>query len=1064
MFIPLIFSMSVLVGLHYFDKAEQVYTWMVNQPLQYYIWATLFLIVVQASLYIYEKLFPLVQGLYRSMSRITSRIDNLSNSIDKSSKDHDSPFKNGGRRSVSTTSKSRGLSNLNNPFPKIGGGGPKALTRILSSRRIKGLFASIVENGSMVSLDPVFVNHPDFGKKLSLEQANEAVASLAKTGLITKIAVNKDSSYRILYQKHGTVSDLISGVGWRIISACFPGKVKFSSRMRLLKLFSGYIFRMYKVNGSTQVVKFLKASQLALQKAISGDKISNLRQLEKSVVRSKLTSSGLPPIIPSRDRKLIMTENQNNSSVIRFWLTLFSIYRVISIPGELKLSTIIAPSLITSDSESVVRQFKAFLKASSAQSMFSKSFMFRKADLLLLEAASSTHKVAWLGYFTNPGLLDKLGLGGYARNLLNLMKQPELRILFDSLAAMFPERGELPHLTELRGNGPHSEARVANPEGYYAGKLSIKEEAAGKLRVFAMVDVWSQTILKPIEQMLAKFLKELPNDGVYNQHHSELRARSKSQNLGCSFGYDLSAATDRLPLGLQSFILDLILPGLGENWAIFLTKRDYYMYLPDSKSIEICAHPNKLRAKAPNSFDVGSQELDLYYNMKSRPWTKLNYKVGQPMGALSSFAMLAVCHHFIVQFAYRLAYKVPMNLEFTRDTWYTNYECTGDDVILFDSLVAKEYLSLMDCFGVPINTTKSVVGTKAATEYLKVTSLNGLNVGAVSWKMFMSGNSLMGRANIIYSFLDKGIIKHNINSWIERVSRLSLYSKFNLLSPTLIAIWNMLANTGIISVEEALKSLINGKMYVFRLAKAILLNADTNKITHALPRIFQTGTVHLVTSKATETVWSFEHDWFKITMWKPLAVFQFKADLDKDAQDLTQKMFSAMIPDGDILAEDFFDRARSGNIHVHDSWTEVTPHKLEEDLLIQNEYLYLYQYILGYVAEKLGRIGSPLIEEPGQIDSALPLLAKQNEELERYNELLQLVERAEIKLDPDSDVPPARVIKPTALKLVKLLRKMGNRPLFTTAASLKRKVGSTSKAHIGSNQSFGHLKDFKFQF
>lgn len=318
MFIPLIFSMSVLVGLHYFNRAEQVYTWMVNQPLQYYIWATLFLIFVQISLYIYEKLFPLAQGLYRSMSRITSRIDNLSNSIDKSSKDHDSSFNNGGRRSMSTTSKSRGLSNLNNPFPKIGGGKTKALTRILSSRRIKGLFASIVENGSMVSLDPVFKGHPEFGRKLTLEQAKEAEASLVGKGLITKIAGNKDGSFRVLYQSLGTASDLIQGFGWRVISACFPGKVKFSSRMRLLKLFSGYIFRMYKVNGSIQVVKYLKASQLALQKAISGDKISNLRQLEKSVVRSKLTSSGLPPIIPSRDRKLIMTRGQLNSSVIRF--------------------------------------------------------------------------------------------------------------------------------------------------------------------------------------------------------------------------------------------------------------------------------------------------------------------------------------------------------------------------------------------------------------------------------------------------------------------------------------------------------------------------------------------------------------------------------------------------------------------------------------------------------------------------------------------------------------------------------------------------------------------------
>lgn len=33
----------------------------------------------------------------------------------------------------------------------------------------------------------------------------------------------------------------------------------------------------------------------------------------------------------------------------------------------------------------------------------------------------------------------------------------------------------------------------------------------------------------------------------------------------------------------------------------------------------------------------------------------LRYEVGQPMGALSSWAMLAVTHHLIVQLAYRRA-------------------------------------------------------------------------------------------------------------------------------------------------------------------------------------------------------------------------------------------------------------------------------------------------------------------------------------------------------------------------------------------------------------------------
>lgn len=1056
--------MSVLVGLHYFNKAELVYEYMVQQPLQYYIWFILLLIIVQTTLYIYRKVFPHVQGFYRSVSRITSRIDNLSNTIDKTSKKNsDSPFKNGGKRSYS--SKTKVSTNLNNPSLKSGGGRLKGLSKLLSTRRIKGLFASIVENRAMVSLDPVYRNHPDYGKEMTLEQVKSAEAELTKKSILYKVVRNKGSdSYRIMAQVHGTVSDLITGFGWRVISAVFPNKVKFTARLRLLKLFSGYIFRMYKVNGANQVVKYLKASQLALQKAISGDKISNLRELDKDLVRSKLTKSGLPPIIPSRDRKLIMADKSLNSSIIRFWLTLFSLYRVISIPGKLKLSTIIDPSLVTTDGEKLVKQFELFIRASSAESMFNTSIMFRKADLLLLEAASSTHKVAWLGYFTNPGLLDRYGLGIYARNLLSLMRQPELRIFFDSLSLKFPFEEVLPLQTELTGGGPHSDSRICNPEGGFLGKLSIKEEAAGKLRVFAMVDVWSQTILKPIEKMLAAFLKELPNDGVYDQNASEMRARSKSLEKGFSFGYDLSAATDRLPLGLQSYILDSILPQLGENWAKFLTKRDYYMYLPDSFSKEISAHPNYLKAKAPNSFDVGALELPIYYNMRSRPWTSLRYCVGQPMGALSSFAMLAVCHHFIVQFAYRLAYSVPLNLPIGKDNWFTMYECTGDDVIIFDDKVAKEYLLLMDAFGVPINTTKSVVATKAATEYLKCTSLNGANVGAISWKMFMSGNSLMGRANIIDFILRKGIIKHHINTWIERVSRPHLYSKVNAVTPTLVALWTMLSNRNIISVEEALKALINGKEKVFRLAKAILLNADVNKITLALPGIYRKGTVNLVTSRATETVWSFEHDWFKITMWKPLAVFQAKADLEKDAHTLTKLMFESLIPDTDHLYDDFFEKASVYMDYKNPNWTIETPYECSESDMAQNELLYIYNTLYGYVSVKLGRIGSPLKEEPGQIDSALPLLVKQNEELERYNEILELVKRAEVKLDPDSDTPPPRLVTPSSLKLLKLLRKMGNRPLFTTAASLGRKAGSTSKAHIGSKQPFSLPKNFSFQF
>jgi len=52
------------------------------------------------------------------------------------------------------------------------------------------------------------------------------------------------------------------------------------------------------------------------------------------------------------------------------------------------------------------------------------------------------------------------------------------------------------------------------------GKLSKKAEAAGKIRIFAMVDVWTQSLLKPLHLALFDFLKSLPNDGTFDQNAS----------------------------------------------------------------------------------------------------------------------------------------------------------------------------------------------------------------------------------------------------------------------------------------------------------------------------------------------------------------------------------------------------------------------------------------------------------------------------------------------------------------------------------------------------------------
>jgi hypothetical protein len=161
---------------------------------------------------------------------------------------------------------------------------------------------------------------------------------------------------------------------------------------------------------------------------------------------------------------------------------------------------------------------------------------------------------------------------------------------------------------------------IANIRGKWSGlgplgKLSFKEEAAGKLRVFAMVEIISQSLLEPLHQKLFSLFRKIPNDCTHNQHKGFLYAQELSLKYNCSYGFDLSAATDRLPISSQIAILNSLF-GIGTEWGSILTNRSYII--------------------SKNNYNI--------------PEGSLSYSVGQPMGALSSWAMLNLVHHMMIQF------------------------------------------------------------------------------------------------------------------------------------------------------------------------------------------------------------------------------------------------------------------------------------------------------------------------------------------------------------------------------------------------------------------------------
>jgi hypothetical protein len=214
------------------------------------------------------------------------------------------------------------------------------------------------------------------------------------------------------------------------------------------------------------------------------------------------------------------------------------------------------------------------------------------------------------------------------------------------------------------------------------GKLALVEEP-GKLRVVAMVDCITQWVLYPLHRYIFDtLLKAIPQDGLYDQL-APVRALIDSLtrlNRKECFSYDLSAATDRIPVVLQEKLLSVFTTEeFAFHWRKLLCDRAYFL---------------------PN----------LYVKTFGKAVRVVRYAVGQPMGAYSSWAMLALVHHAILQLAARRA---------GHTRWFTLYAVLGDDIVIGDRGVALEYTRIMSDIGVKIGFNKSIVSKNLSLEFAK---------------------------------------------------------------------------------------------------------------------------------------------------------------------------------------------------------------------------------------------------------------------------------------------------------------------------------------------------------
>ncbi|QDB74989.1 MAG: RNA-dependent RNA polymerase [Epicoccum nigrum mitovirus 1] len=524
--------------------------------------------------------------------------------------------------------------------------------------------------------------------------------------------------------------------------------------IRRTSAFIRFTLTMWRHHGVTFTIKWLKGCSVAIQKCLGKDILASLRVLTPDLPLNGL-SRGLPRIIPVADRVRIRS---GHVPTIRFWLGLFNLYRVLKAPGELKLGTI--TNKFTGDREGLrvlIRLSRTFNPFSAFQTKVKLSLA--PDNFVMSRSASPSNKVSWFGIFTDTKLLREFHpvLWGNIQAYLTMVGADKFKFLlehacelsdrlssFDGDQAGFVSKsGRKLYQSDSMVSKDSIRAHGVGP-GLGLSQFAIKEEAAGKLRLFALMDSITQSVMSPLHDYMFDLLRLIPNDGTFDQEASIVRSQEKAVSSGCAYSFDLTAATDRLPVVLTAFIFTTIvgIRGFGTLWRNIMVKRPFAFNATVAQKLKVSDGP--------------------YF-----------YEVGQPMGALSSWPGLAITHHWIVQVAALRVYN--------SRNWCTQYEVLGDDIVIFDPAIAEEYRNIMAVLGCEINLNKSISSlTRPVFEFAKRTCWGFAIVSGISMAQIRAGWKVGGRVANALQFARAGLLE-TTEALLQAVLSRNTFSKGRVL-------------------------------------------------------------------------------------------------------------------------------------------------------------------------------------------------------------------------------------------------------------------------------------------
>jgi hypothetical protein len=237
------------------------------------------------------------------------------------------------------------------------------------------------------------------------------------------------------------------------------------------------------------------------------------------------------------------------------------------------------------------------------------------------------------------------------------------------------------------------------PKHNNLGKISIIKDPEGKIRIIAIVDYYTQLFLKKLHHNCFKLIKNNFNncDRTFTQDPYHKWKDDENQ----FWSLDLSSATDRFPRLLQMRLLShMYNMKFASSWEKHLG-------------------------------DISFETLD---------GNSIKYKVGQPMGTYSSWICFTLAHHLVVHYAAKLS----------GIDKFDQYIILGDDIVIKNDSVAKNYIKIINKLGVDISPTKTHV-SKDTYEFAKRWIKQGKEVTGIPVRGIVHNfNNIFTVYNILY--------------------------------------------------------------------------------------------------------------------------------------------------------------------------------------------------------------------------------------------------------------------------------------------------------------------------